>query len=94
MVLAQAPPSVGTGHAVPRKGPEDIVFDKAEAAERVEEFKRTGEQLAGEIRELEEQLKNAAKAERIPIETRLVERKAQFAAIQDKLERIEAEASA
>jgi small-conductance mechanosensitive channel len=94
MVLAQAPPSVGTGHAVPRKGPEDIVFDKAEAAERVEEFKRTGEQLAGEIRELEEQLKNAAKAERIPIETRLVERKAQLAAIQDKLERIEAEASA
>jgi small conductance mechanosensitive channel len=86
--------AIPTAEARPReradeRSPEEIVFDKAEAAERVEHLVEEREELAAELKELEQRAARAAESERPPLERRVARRKARLAEIERALERKE-----
>ena len=61
--------------------PEELIFDKAEQAERLEQFRAVQEQIAGEIKELEAALKKAGPDERPQLERKLEHRRKRIEAI-------------
>jgi len=61
--------------------PEELIFDKAEQAERLEQFRAVQEQIAEEIKELEAALKNAGPDERPQLERKLERRRKRIEAI-------------
>jgi small conductance mechanosensitive channel len=71
--------------------PETIVFDKADAAARVEELKTARNDLTDEIAELEEQLKKASESEKHQLEQGLAGRKIRLLKLQEMIESTEAE---
>jgi len=76
-----------------RAAPEEILFDKAEAAERVEDLRKHRDLLVKEIAELREQLKGADITQRAGLEQRLVGREAQLATLDERLQALETEPS-
>jgi len=66
---------------------ENLVFDKAEAAEKLEQFRAEQDTLREEIKQLEGQLKNADEAERARLEKQIDECRRRSEAIDGLLER-------
>lgn len=68
---------------------ENLVFDKAEAAEKAEQFREERDSIAGEIKELEGRLKEAGEEERPALETQIEQLRRKAEAIDGVLEQEE-----
>jgi small conductance mechanosensitive channel len=88
-VIPEPPTAEMVEEAESTAGPEDIVFDKADAAERVEHLRQAHGQAIREAQDLEQLLKAASDVERPRIEEQIAGSKAELESLEAALENAE-----
>jgi small-conductance mechanosensitive channel len=85
-VVPHAAPSEPAAAAPPTEGPDEMVFDKAEAAERARELRESRQQVAARIKELEESVKKAEGEDKTRLERELEVMQTRLARMDRQLE--------
>lgn len=81
--------AAGATPAAPDQVPEELIFDKAEEAEKLGQLNHERDTLEGEVTTLEADLKNAEEASRASLELEIRKKREKIAFIEDVLESAE-----